>query len=95
MSVEPEDLETVSDHFRRKGGLDHLRVRKWGKSIVIYSGDDSTRDNHARVTLIGPDTWGLSLAHHTGRWERTPFVGELDELLDTLTSNFGAFLEKG
>ena len=94
MNVEPEDIETVTEHFRGKGGLDHLRVRKWGKSIVIYCDDGPTPDNRARVTLIGVETWGLSFALHTGRWEQTPFVGDLDEVLDTLTSNFGAYLEK-
>jgi len=98
MSAEPTELETaietISDHFRHQGGLDHLRYRKWGQSIVIYSGDGSKRDNLVRLTLIEPETWGLSIARHTGRWERTPFVGDLDDILDTVTCNFTPYLRR-
>jgi len=38
--------------------------------------------------------WGLSLPRHTGSWERTPFVGSMEELVGALTSDFAFYLEQ-
>ncbi len=69
--------------------LKHLRVRQRGKTLTIYSDTPYGLDDHARLTSLGGPRWGLSLPRHTGRWERTPFVGTMDDVLATLTDMLG------
>jgi hypothetical protein len=69
--------------------LKHLRVKHRGKAITLYSETSYGLDDHARLTSLGGTRWGLSFPRHTGRWERTPFVGTIDELLSILTDMLG------
>jgi hypothetical protein len=73
--------------------LTHLRVKKHGSSLVLFSGIDAAVQRHVRLTRIGASEWGLSFPLHTGRWERTPFTGSLRELWELLMSNFPWYLE--
>lgn len=70
-------------------GLEHLHVKRRGKDLIIYSESSAGPENHAKLTALGSTTWGLSLPRHTGRWERTPFVGSLLEMVATLTQMLG------
>ena len=93
MVVNQQDVEEVEDLLRRQEGFDHLRVNKRGDSITLYSGDGPNRQQHARLTHLEPTTWGLSFPRHTGRWERTPLIGSLEELVTTLVRDFSFHLE--
>ncbi len=64
-------------------GLQHLRVVKRGKALIIESGPPADPDPEARLTSLAPRSWRLDLPHHAGRWEQTPFVGDMAELIDT------------
>lgn len=64
-------------------GLDHLRVVKRGKALILESGPAGDGDPEARLSNLSPRTWRLDLRHHTGRWEETPFVGDIAELIET------------
>jgi hypothetical protein len=75
-------------------GLDHLRVKRRGKSITIYSDSPHGPDDHAKLTSLGARRWGLSLPRYTGRWERTPFAGTMHEVVHTLTEMLGFHLAK-
>ncbi len=66
--------------------LTHLRVTKRGKALTIASGPEDDPDPEARLTLVAPGTWRLDLRHHAGRWDQTPFMGDLAELIDTAAS---------
>ena len=81
--------ELLSNH----AGFEHLWVKKRGKSLTIFSGSDSDPWKHARLTQLGRDIWGLSFSTHTGRWEKTPFVGTMPEVVDTLVRDFAFLLE--
>ena len=91
------DIEQERDHLSDLVGADeqwtHLQVKKWGKSLVLYSGEGEDEQKHARLTHLKGATWGLSLAHHTGRWDRAPFTGSLEELWQMLVNDFAPFLE--
>jgi len=39
-------------------------------------------DDRIRFSHLGGNRWGLSVRRHTGRWERTPFAGTLEELVE-------------
>jgi hypothetical protein len=43
--------------------------------------EESQRRDCVRLTRINVRTWGLSVRRHTGRWERTPFVGTMDDIV--------------
>ena len=93
MALEPEDAEELEELLARHQQLSHLRVKKRGDSLTISSGDASDSHPHARLTHLGRGHWGLSLPRHTGRWERTPFMGTMDEVVATLISDLGFHLE--
>ena len=93
MAVRPKDVEELERLVRSEEGLDHLRANKRGDSITIFSGSGADQQKHARLTNLGPTAWGLSFPHHSGRWERTPFVGPIDELVATLINDFSFHLE--
>ena len=92
------DIETAKTGLERRcanaEGLAHLRVKKYGKSLMLLSGPESGPQKHARFTHISGNDWGLSFPRHTGKWEKTPFTGTLGELLDTLVTNFPFYLEQ-
>lgn len=87
----PEELESI---LRRYPDLAHLCVKKRGQSMTLCSENAQGAQEHARFTFLGAGTWGLSLPHHTGRWEKTPFTGSMEELVDVLVENFGFYLER-
>jgi hypothetical protein len=47
----------------------------------------------ARLEPLSGTTYGLSFHQHSGRWEPTPFTGDLDCLERVLTTEFGAYLD--
>jgi hypothetical protein len=93
MGVRTQDVEELERLLRSEEGLDHLRANKRGDSITICSGADADQQKHARLSKLGSAIWGLSFPHHSGRWERTPFVGPMDELVATLVRDFSFHLE--
>ncbi len=64
-------------------GLTHLRVTKRGKALTIVSGPEEDPDPEARLTHLARGSWRLDLHHHSGRWQQTPFAGDLVEMVDT------------
>jgi len=41
-------------------------------------------DDRVRLTRLSTSTYGLSVKRHTGRWERTPFSGSMEEMVETI-----------
>ena len=85
----PIDMDREARTLRillSEGGLTHLHVKKRGKALTIASGPEDDPDPEARLTLLGQGKWRLDLRHHAGRWEQTPFVGDMAELVDTAAS---------
>lgn len=85
--------DELAEQVAKRPSFAHLRVRKYGSSLILHSGTGSDEQKHARLTHQSGQTWGLSFAHHSGRWERTPFTGSPSELLDTLVADFAFLLE--
>lgn len=69
-------------------GFTHLHVSKRGNSLVVYSKDGTESVNRSRLTLVGQKQYQLSMADHTGRWEPTPYKGNLEEMITMLTEEF-------
>lgn len=82
-----EHLESkLTEHEPTRG----LYVRTQGKHLILGRreafGPDQQPENDDRVRLthLGGESFGLSVMRHTGRWERTPFSGTIDELVDVM-----------
>lgn len=92
------DIEDARDEpvqqLAQRPGLAHVQVRKYGSSLILYSGTGRDERKHARLSHLSTSTWGLSFPHHTGRWEKPPFTGTPTELFDMLAADFAFFLEQ-
>jgi len=69
-------------------GFKHLYVQAKSKHLVVYSKDGDNLVNRARLSSISHGTYQLSMADHTGRWEPTPYTGDLTEITTLLTEDF-------
>ena len=66
-----------------------LLLRVHGKTLTLSRPpsplDDATNiDARVRLTHLGGDDFGLSVLRHTGKWEKTPFMGSLEELFEVI-----------
>jgi len=77
--------EMLAAHEVTSGLL--LRVR--GKQITLVReepGPDGAPEDEpcVRLTHLGQGSFGISVLRHTGRWERTPFSGTVDDVVQVL-----------
>lgn len=75
-----EGNESTAGMYVRVHG-DHLILGRYepsGPENVLQE------DDRIRLTRIGASRHGLSVKRHTGRWERTPFSGTLNEMFETI-----------
>jgi len=85
----PIDMEREARALRTalaERGLTHLRVTKRGKALTILSGREDDPDPEARLTLLEPTRWRLDLPHHSGRWDQTPLIGQMTDMVDAAAS---------
>lgn len=82
-----KQCKTVENTLHEKG-FTHLKLLARGGHLIIYSKDGADIINRARLTHLDHKNYQLSMADHVGRWEPTPYTGDLDELLKILTEDF-------
>ena len=64
-----------------------MSVRVHGDNLIVGRHDAGPAnkqlqtDDRVRLTRLSPVAWGLSVKRHTGRWERTPFSGTIEEMV--------------
>ncbi len=68
-------------YVRARG--DHLIL---GRDESFGADGEVVEDDRLKLTALNRSTFGLSVRRHTGRWEKTPFTGNLDELTDIIWS---------
>ena len=67
-----------------------LYVRVHGNHLILGRREPIGRDgemvsdDRVRLTRLSASTYGLSVKRHTGRWQRTPFYGSMEEMVDTI-----------
>ena len=66
-----------------------LEVRVHGDHLIISRDEEADsgeciRDDRVRLTKLGATEWGLSVKRHTGRWEKTPYAGTMEEVVDAM-----------
>ena len=62
---------------------DHLIV---GRQEALGPNGQLENEDRVRLTRLSASAYGLSVKRHTGRWERTPFAGTIDEMVDVILS---------
>jgi len=65
-------------------GQTHTRVRAHADLLVVESGSEADVVPHVRFRRQGVHIWTLELPSHTGRWDKTPFSGPMEAMLDAL-----------
>jgi hypothetical protein len=60
---------------------DHLIL---GRHEPLGPDGELDDDDRVRLTRLSASTYGLSVKRHTGRWERTPFSGDIETMVDTI-----------
>ena len=65
----------------------NLYVRVHGDHLILgrrESVGQMENDDRVRLTRLSASAYGLSVKRHNGRWERTPFSGSMEEMVDTV-----------
>jgi len=79
-------MKLLETHERTSG----MYVRIYGDHLIVGRresfGPDGklTDDDRVRLTRLNTSSYGLSVKRHTGRWERTPFSGTIQEMVETI-----------
>lgn len=55
-----------------------------GRHETVGSDGRNEADDRVKLVHLGSDNYGLSVKRHTGRWQKTPFSGPLDEMFQTI-----------
>ncbi len=66
-----------------------MAVRTHGANLILAREEEAESgetvpSDRVRLTKIGPNTWGLSVKRHTGRWEQTPFTGDMKTVVEAI-----------
>ncbi len=82
------EAKTLTAAICSLGDYTHVTVEAQRGFLYVYAQDEPV----VRLTQLGPDHYGLSFHHHTGRWDPTPFTGDLSQLAGILVNEFHAYL---
>lgn len=89
-----DELQRFSLHdLLTRKGLTHLRVRRSGVLLTVESGPEDDPERHVRFRRHGAHIWTLEVANHAGRWEPTPFRGQIEHLVDVVIADFPWMVE--
>lgn len=69
-------------------GAEHLRARCYGATVIVESGPEDDPVKHFRLRRDTVHLWYLDMGGRGGRWQRTPFRGNLDELVSMVVEAF-------
>ena len=67
-----------------------MYVRIHGDNLILGRQErfgptaDLEDDDRLRLTRLNNTRYGLSVKRHTGRWERTPFSGNMEEMVEAI-----------
>lgn len=66
-----------------------MSIRTHGWDLILAREEEAASGeivptDRVKLTRLGPTTWGLSVKRHTGRWEKTPFRGDMQTVVDAV-----------
>jgi hypothetical protein len=87
MRVAESKLKQLLEAHQPTAGM-YIRVHGehliLGRQEPIGANGQLQNDDRVRLTQLSGTQYGLSVKRHTGRWERTPFAGTLEEMVDII-----------
>jgi hypothetical protein len=83
------DANVLTTAIRADGRHDHVTVRAERGFLYVEVDEEPI----VRLEPLSRDQYGLSFHRHTGRWEPTPFTGDVGRLADVITTAFAPHLE--
>jgi len=87
-NVASDEVAQLIAAFRSLGSYTHVTVAAQRGFLYVHADEEPV----GRLTPLAPGHYGLSFHHHTGRWDPTPFTGDLPQLASVLVNEFGAYL---
>lgn len=82
MQAAQERLSTmVAAHAATAG----MYIRVHGDHLILGRVEEGQSEDRVRLTKLVSNRYGLSVKRHTGRWQRTPFSGNLPEMMNAIT----------
>ncbi len=66
-----------------------MSIRARGQDLILARTEEAGSGepvpvDRVKLTRLGPNTWGLSVKRHTGRWQKTPFSGDMQAVVDAI-----------
>ena len=86
-----DDADQLSRALHSRADYTHVTIKVQRGHLYVQVDD---QDAIARLTPLGGGQYGLSFHRHTGRWEKTPFTGDLMHLVGVLTNEFSPYLQR-
>ena len=86
----PTVVPTVQALVDRGDATRGLAVKIWGGHLILGRVDEAGSDPRFRLTPLGDGQYGLSL-YDRKRWNPLPYEGTLDELVDVMNRDLGAW----
>jgi hypothetical protein len=83
----------LQHQLRQILGHDQIKVKPYGKHLLIQLVTNDEADTMARLTELGRGTYGASFRALTGRWEPLPGTGPLKEMANLVTTLIGPYLQ--
>lgn len=77
----------------RLTGHEQLKVKPYGKHLLIQMHRDDAVDTIARLTELGRNAYSSAFRSHTGRWEPLPGTGNLAATADLVASLLAPYLD--
>jgi hypothetical protein len=87
MAIRQSQLEELLESNELTAGM---YVRVHGDNLILGRREalgptgEMDDDDRVKLTRLGNSTYGLSVKRHTGRWEKTPFRGLMNEMVDVI-----------
>jgi hypothetical protein len=86
----PTVVPTVQSLLDRGEATRGMTVKTWGGHLVLGRVDADGPDPRFRLTPLGGTQYALSL-YDRNRWEPLPYEGTLNELVDVMNTDLGAW----
>lgn len=81
-------VEWLLDHFAAHDQLGHLRARRRGRVVTVESGPKGDVVPHVRFRRDTVHLWHLEMPGRGGKWDRTPYRGTIENLMDIVETQF-------
>jgi hypothetical protein len=89
MDIAGSELTKLADGCELTAGM-YVRVHGdnliLGRRAPVGPSSELEEDDRVRLTRLNASTYGLSVKRHTGRWEKTPFSGNIKEMFEVIST---------